>query len=92
MKIINKLTWRHLWVNRRRTVITLFGIIISVAMVTAVFTSVGSLMRSLSDITAAYDGAWHAQYMNLQDKDVQTLSKQKNVKTIGLLADIIDDD
>lgn len=45
MKIINKLTWRHLWVNRRRTVITLFGIIISVAMVTAVFTSVGSLMR-----------------------------------------------
>lgn len=88
MKIINKLTWRHLWVNRRRTVITLFGIIISVAMVTAVFTSVGSLMRSLSDITASYDGAWHAQYMNLQDKDVQTLSKQKNVKTIGLLADI----
>lgn len=88
MKIINKLTWRHLWVNRRRTVITLFGIIISVAMVTAVFTSVGSLMRSLSDITAAYDGAWHAQYMNLQDKDVQTLAKQKNVKTIGLLADI----
>ena len=88
MKIINKLTWRHLWVNRRRTVITLFGIIISVAMVTAVFTSVGSLMRSLSDIIAAYDGAWHAQYMNLQDKDVQTLSKQKNVKTIGLLADI----
>lgn len=88
MKIINKLTWRHLWVNRRRTVITLFGIIISVAMVTAVFTSVGSLMRSLSDITAAYDGAWHAQYMNLQDKDVQTLSKQKNVKTIGLFADI----
>ena len=88
MKIINKLTWRHLWVNRRRTVITLFGIIISVAMVTAVFTSVGSLMRSLSDITAAYDGAWHAQYMNLQDKDVQTLSKQKNVKIIGLLADI----
>lgn len=88
MKIINKLTWRHLWVNRRRTVITLFGIIISVAMVTAVFTSVGSLMRSLSDITAAYDGAWHAEYMNLQDKDVQTLSKQKNVKTIGLLANI----
>lgn len=88
MKIINKLTWRHLWANKKRTVITLFGIIISVAMVTAVFTSVGSLMRSLSDITASYDGAWHAQYMNLQDKDVQTLSKQKNVKTIGLLADI----
>lgn len=88
MKIINKLTWRHLWANKKRTVITLFGIIISVAMVTAVFTSVESLMNTMGEITASYDGAWHAQYMNLQDKDVQTLSKQKNVKTIGLLADI----
>ena len=48
MKIINKLTWRHLWANKKRTVITLFGIIISVAMVTAVFTSVESLMNTMA--------------------------------------------
>ena len=88
MKIINKLTWRHLWANKKRTVITLFGIIISVAMVTAVFTSVESLMNTMGEITASYDGAWHAQYNELKSKDVQTLAKQKNVKTIGLLADI----
>ena len=60
MKIINKLTWRHLWANKKRTVITLFGIIISVAMVTAVFTSVESLMNTMGEITASYDGAWLA--------------------------------
>lgn len=53
MKIINKLTWRHLWANKKRTVITLFGIIISVAMVTAVFTSVESLMNTMGEITAS---------------------------------------
>lgn len=84
MKIINKLTLRHLWASKKRTVITLFGIIISVAMVTAVFTSVESLMNTLGEITAAYDGAWHAQYSQLTGKDVQTLTKQKNVKVVGL--------
>ena len=88
MKIINKLTWRHLWANKKRTVITLFGIIISVAMVTAVFTSVESLMNTMGEITASYDGAWHAQYNELKSKDVQTLAKQKNVKAIGLSMDL----
>ena len=88
MKIINKLTLRHLWANKKRTIITLFGIIISVAMVTAVFTSVESLMNTMGDITASYDGAWHAQYGELQSKDVQTLAKQKDVKVIGLFMDL----
>ena len=77
MKIINKLTWRHLWANKKRTVITLFGIIISVAMVTAVFTSVESLMNTMGEITASYDGAWHAKYNELKSKDVQTLRQQR---------------
>ncbi len=88
MKIINKLTLRHLWANKKRTIITLFGIIISVAMVTAVFTSVESLMNTMGEITASYDGAWHAQYNALQSKDVQTLAKQKDVKVIGLFMDL----
>lgn len=88
MKIINKLTCRHLWANKKRTVITLFGIIISVAMVTAVFTSVESLMNTMGEITASYDGAWHAKYNELKSKDVQTLAKQKNVKAIGLSMDL----
>lgn len=74
--------------EQKRTVITLFGIIISVAMVTAVFTSVESLMNTMGEITASYDGAWHAQYNELKSKDVQTLAKQKNVKAIGLSMDL----
>lgn len=38
MNIVNKLTIRHLKQNKRRTLVTIIGVIISVAMVTAVAT------------------------------------------------------
>ena len=38
MNIVNKLTGRHLKKNKRRTLITIIGVIISVAMITAVAT------------------------------------------------------
>ena len=40
MNIINKLTLRHLKENKKRTVVTIIGIIISVAMITATCVSV----------------------------------------------------
>ncbi|EJW15195.1 hypothetical protein PAV_9c01180 [Paenibacillus alvei DSM 29] len=38
MNIVNTLTIRHLMQNKRRTLVTIIGVIISVAMVTAVAT------------------------------------------------------
>ena len=38
MNIVNKLTIRHLKQNKRRTLVTIIGVIISVAMMTAVAT------------------------------------------------------
>lgn len=38
MNIVNKLTIRHLKQNKRRTLVTMIGVIISVAMVAAVAT------------------------------------------------------
>ena len=38
MNIINKVTLRHLKENKRRSLVTIIGVIISVAMITAVAT------------------------------------------------------
>lgn len=38
MNIVNTLTIRHLKQNKRRTLLTIFGVIISVSMMTAVIT------------------------------------------------------
>ena len=44
MNVIQKLTLRHMLLNKRRTLVTVLGIVISVAMLTAVSTFTGSFM------------------------------------------------
>lgn len=44
MNIINKLTLRNLKLNKKRTIVTIIGVIISAAMVTGVATLVVSFM------------------------------------------------
>ena len=46
MNIVNKLTLRHLKENKGRTLVTTFGIIVSVAMITAVFVAMASFLTS----------------------------------------------
>lgn len=61
MNIVQKLTLRHIKSHKRRSLLTLLSIIVSVAMVTAVFTSIFSFVKFMQDSTEAYDGNWHAQ-------------------------------
>lgn len=61
MNIVNKLTLRHIKTHKRRSLLTVLSIIVSVAMITAVFTSVFSFVTFLKDATLAYDGNWQAQ-------------------------------
>ena len=51
MNIVNKLTLRHLKENKGRTVITALGVIISVAMITAVFVAIASFLNLFADIS-----------------------------------------
>ena len=45
MNIVRKLTLRHLKENKGRTVVTILGIIVAVAMITAVFVGMSSLLN-----------------------------------------------
>ncbi|MBQ9228619.1 MAG: FtsX-like permease family protein [Eubacterium sp.] len=63
MNIVNRLTLRHIKSHRRRSLLTVLAIIVSVAMVTAVFTSVFSFIKFMQDATKAYDGNWHTQFV-----------------------------
>lgn len=83
MNIVNKLTLRHLKVNMKRTVVTVLGIIISVAMVTAVFTSAVSFMKFMQNVEIAYGGNWYSSYDKCSLNDVAKLSKSSNVQSVS---------
>lgn len=62
MNIVNKLTLRHMLLNKRRTIVTIMGVIISVAMISAVVTLGLSFLDLFKRETIAREGNWHIQY------------------------------
>lgn len=62
MNIVNTLTLRHIKTHKKRSILTVVAIIVSVAMVTAVFTSSISFIKFFQNATIALDGNWHAKF------------------------------
>lgn len=83
MKIINTLTLRHLKENKKRTVITAVGIIISVAMITATCVSVTSLMHLLASSELYRNGNWQAKVDSVTVKQIETLEKEETVQYVS---------
>ncbi|WP_165998535.1 ABC transporter permease [Bacillus sp. Cs-700] len=88
MNIVNKLTVRHLKENKRRTLVTVIGVIISVAMVTAVATLGVSFMDLLQRQSMATDGEWHVQYENVDSDQIEAIESDESTKTLILANDV----
>ncbi|MBO0991619.1 ABC transporter permease [Bacillus sp. SD088] len=87
MNIVNKLTIRHLKQNKRRTLVTIFGVIISVAMLTAVATIGVSFMDLLKRQSIADEGNWHVFYSDLNEKQLEAVQQDPNTKDVVLSKD-----
>ena len=59
MNILNRVTLKTMAKNRVRTVVTVIGIILSAAMMTAVTTSIASLQQFMVRLVRAETGDWH---------------------------------
>ncbi|WP_144559811.1 ABC transporter permease [Shouchella miscanthi] len=73
MNIVNKLTIRNLQKNKKRTIVTLFGTIISVAMIFAVTTIAASMMDLLQRNAISNTGEWHVAYEDVSGPEVEAL-------------------
>lgn len=78
MNIVNKLTIRHLRLNRNRTLITILGIVLSVAMVCAVAGFVLSLRDLLIREIKQTKGDYHVVYVDVT-KETATLIAVEDV-------------
>src|SRR5690625_714898 len=88
MNIVNKLTLRHLKENKRRTLVTIIGVIISVAMLTAVSTLAVSFMALLQKQEIVDSGEWHVLYKDVTEEQVKTIQAEKNTKSVILSKDV----
>ena len=73
MNIFRKYTWKVLGKNKTRTLVTIIGILLSAAMITAVTTSISSLQKFMLNLTVDQEGSWHGVYFNMQPADQEEL-------------------
>jgi putative ABC transport system permease protein len=88
VNIVNKLTIRHLKQNKRRTLVTIIGVIISVAMVTAVTTLGTSFLDLLKRQAIANDGEWHVIYNNVNREQVEAIKSDEETEKLILSSDL----
>lgn len=79
MNIMQRVTLRHLKQNKKRSLVTILGVIISVAMFTAVTTLSVSFMDLLRRQTMAYTGNWHVGFQDVQVEDLEELKADENI-------------
>lgn len=85
MNIVNRLTLRQLMLNKKRTLVTIVGAIISVAMITAVATLGISFMDLMQRQSIADDGEWHVVYPKVNSEQIKGVKADKETEAILLM-------
>jgi len=88
MNIVNKLTIRHLKQNKRRTLVTIIGVIISVAMVMAVATLGISFMNLMQRQSIADNGEWHVLYKDVNKAQLEAVKADEATHKVVISRDL----
>ena len=82
MNILNKLTIKNLKLNKKRTIVTIIGIILSVALICAVASMVSSFRESLIRFEINRDGNFHYEFSNVDSKTLKKIKNNRNFEKI----------
>ena len=82
MNILNKLTIKNLKLNKKRTIVTIIGIILSVALICAVASMVSSFRESLIRFEINRDGNFHYEFSNVDSKTLKEIENNRNFEKI----------
>lgn len=88
MNIMNKVTMKNLRLNKRRTIVTIVGIIISVAMVTAVAVFASSFIDMFIRSEISSSGEWHVKYKNVQQKQLGIIQEDSATRSAAVSQDL----
>lgn len=77
MDLLNKLTIKNLKLNKKRTIVTIIGIMLSVALITAVATMYSSAIKSLINFETYHKGNFHIAFYDVNKNDIYKIEKIK---------------
>ena len=88
MNLLKKLTIKNLKLNKKRTIVTIIGIMLSVALVTAVATMYASGLKSLIVYEKYVKGDFHVEFMDVPSDDVKNIKNNNGVENVYLTQEI----
>lgn len=80
MNILNKFTIKSLKLNKKRTIVTIIGIMLSTALICGVAGLVSSFQNSLIDWARTNDGNYHVTFKNVASDKAQYVTENQKVK------------
>lgn len=80
MNILNKFTIKSLKLNKKRTIVTIIGIMLSTALICGVAGLVSSFQNSLIDWARTNDGNYHVTFKNVSSDKAQYVIENQKVK------------
>lgn len=88
MQVLTKITIKNLKLNKKRTIGTLVGIILSVALICAVAGMATSLRQSLIQTASSNTGYWHLKLYNINKEDIEKLKNNRDIKDLNIINDV----
>lgn len=88
MSLLNKLTIKNLKLNKKRTIVTIIGIMLSVALITAVASIYSSGIKSLIKYETYEKGNYHTAFYNVPVSDMDIFKNNRNIETINITKNV----
>lgn len=88
MHLLNKITMKNLKLNKKRTIVTIIGILLSVALITAVSSMLFSFRESLIHFEKQNNGNYHYTFDNVQEEDLKYFKNNRNIEEYSITQDL----
>ena len=88
MNLLKKLTNKNLQLNKKRTIVTIIGIMLSVGLITALATMFVSLYKSIINYETSLKGDFHISFKEVPNEDLKYFKENRYIDEYHLIESI----
>lgn len=88
MNILNKFTIKSLKLNKKRTIVTIIGIMLSTALICGVAGLVSSFQKSLINWEKTYEGNYHTTFYDISKENLKYVKENQKVEQYFLSSEL----
>lgn len=88
MELLNRLTIKSLKLNKKRTIVTIIGVILATALITGVATLISSFQASIIEYEKSQNGNFHYEFKNVPIEELKYIEKNRNIELFYITQDI----